>query len=79
MKKTYSTNDGEFSKDNLLPCPFCGSDPHIEFIGNNHTIERRIVIKCQRCRIGFENAAKRHDTEWLLDASIKHYNKRFNR
>lgn len=32
--------------EELLTCPFCGSDPKIKFIGNDYTKTRKVEIKC---------------------------------
>jgi len=63
--------------DEFLPCPFCGSDT-IELFkyGNEMTATRKIVIKCNNCRISLTNKALRHTMEWLEEISIKAWNTR---
>lgn len=73
----YLTNDGvEFCGDEMLPCPFCGGQPIITFIGNNHTKKRKVEIKCKSCRVQRTNAAIYNDLQSLAELSINQWNKR---
>lgn len=64
--------------DKLLNCPFCGSEPKVKRIGNEHTKRRSIEVKCSGslCRASQVNAAIHHDFKWLQDVSIKAWNNR---
>ena len=35
--------------NDLKPCPFCGADADIKFIGNDYTKKRSVEIKCTKC------------------------------
>jgi len=77
-KITYYSNGGEFEADELLPCPFCGSDPKLTFIGNDYTKSRKVEIKCKNinCRIKTTTAGIRADHEQVALWSIEIWNKR---
>jgi hypothetical protein len=60
----------------LLPCPFCGSEPEVEYIGNEYTKSRKIIIRCPQCRIQRTNAAFMNGFTWLEDVSAKQWNER---
>ena len=60
----------------LLPCPFCGTDPDVRFIGNAHTKSRRIKVRCSGCRIERTDAAIRYGFEWLRTVAEKNWNQR---
>lgn len=60
----------------LLPCPFCGSNPEINRQGNAHTLKRRVVIRCPKCRIERADAATRRDMKWIEEIAIEHWNRR---
>jgi Lar family restriction alleviation protein len=64
--------------EELKPCPFCGDAPEMQHIGNAHTKSRKIVIKCNGCRIQRTDAAIRHDFNWLEKLAIEQWNKRAN-
>lgn len=75
----YKTNNGvEFEADELRPCPFCGSIPEIQPIGNDATKTRAAMIKCSRssCRIERTVKAKFQSQEWAMRACINHWNMR---
>jgi len=70
--KTWGgTNERE-----LLPCPFCGGEPIVKYIGNNLTQARKIEIKCTRCRIKRIDATVRHSFDWLEDVAVGGWNQR---
>lgn len=60
----------------LLPCPFCGSEPEKIFIGNQYTKKRSIEVKCHKCRCKRVDAAIHHSHDWLDEVSTKNWNQR---
>lgn len=66
------------NEDKLLSCPFCGSDPIVKRIGNEHTRKRKINIKCSNpyCRCEMTKGAIRYGFEWLMDVCLKAWNNR---
>ncbi len=62
--------------DELLPCPFCGNEAELLFIGNSHTKSRKAEIKCKKCYVKIINAGLRHGSEWVAKHSIDDWNKR---
>lgn len=60
----------------LLPCPFCGTEPEMIHIGNEYTKSRKIEIKCPGCRAKLINAAIHHGFDWLEEVTAKAWNKR---
>lgn len=58
----------------LNDCPFCGGEPKVSHIGNDHTKKRKIEIKCSKCRIKRTDAALIHSFSWLEDVSAKNWN-----
>lgn len=60
----------------LLDCPFCGSEPKIKHIGNDHTKKIKIEIKCSKCRATKINGAIHYYFDWLEDISIEDWNTR---
>lgn len=79
MEKEYTDNNGNvIISDVLLPCPFCGSEPEILFIGNSYTKSRKVTIKCTNkcCRIERTDATLRHTSEWCAIGCIENWNRR---
>jgi transcription elongation factor Elf1 len=77
-KKEYTDHNGNiFSLDKLLPCPFCGSDVDIEFVGNSRSKKgRKAIIKCPDCRATMTNTTIRYSIEWVAKISVEYWNKR---
>ena len=75
--REYLPNTGNsFMADELLPCPFCGGEPELKFVGNDYTKSRKATIKCKKCRAEITNAALKHDSKWCAMVSIEDWNKR---
>ena len=82
MQKTeYTDHNGNvFLADVMLPCPFCGADGELYFIGNNASPKgRKAVAKCTNkdCRCEMVNATLRHNTEWVANVTLSAWNRRF--
>ncbi len=62
----------------LLLCPFCGSEPEMIHIGNEHTKSRKIEIKCSGlfCRVKMTNGSIYNNFDWLEEVSVKAWNTR---
>jgi len=60
----------------LLNCPFCGSEPVVKHIGNEHTKKRSIEIKCSKCRIKRIDGAIRFSFAWLERIAVEAWNQR---
>jgi len=60
----------------LLLCPFCGGEPTVKHIGNDHSRVRKLEIACSICRIKRIAATLKHDFEWLEDIEAENWNKR---
>ncbi len=60
----------------LSDCPFCGSEPEVSHIGNNHTKKRTIEIKCKGCNVKMRNSAMKNNFSWLESVSVKKWNNR---
>lgn len=62
----------------LKPCPFCGSVPEVKCIGNDHSISRKIKVKCSNksCRIERTDATKRRGFNWLEGIAEEGWNLR---
>jgi len=63
-------------EETLKLCPFCGSEPEVLMIGNDYTKNRKVIIRCNGCRIERIDAAIRQNHGWLRGKAIKHWNKR---
>ena len=72
----FPHTEPSFMADELLPCPFCGADPELIFIGNGYTKIRKAQIKCPKCRIQRIDATIKHSSEWVAKAAINHWNER---
>ena len=62
--------------DKLKSCPFCGTEPKVRHIGNEHTKKRSVKIKCPKCRIERTDASLKHGFDWLDRVAIEQWNKR---
>lgn len=62
----------------LLPCPFCGSEPVMKHIGNDYTKSRAVEVKCSNayCRVARTDKALRHDHAWLTNVATENWNRR---
>lgn len=76
--KYYPNSDDGFEADEMLPCPFCGSNPKITFIGNEFTKKRKVNIKCSNvdCMVERTDAAFRRGFKWCTETCIKSWNTR---
>jgi Lar family restriction alleviation protein len=70
--------DGERQYE-LLPCPFCGGEPIVRFIGNDHSRKRVIEIRCKKCRASRKDAALRYGFDWLESIATEAWNTRSER
>jgi len=75
-QESYSANGEEFKADKLLPCPCCGGEVKITFMGNGNGKCRKCEIKCKRCFLKRTNATIRHSHEWNAINAITDWNKR---
>ena len=62
----------------LLPCPFCGSDPAVKYIGNEHSNKLSIKIRCPICRIQRTDSSILHGFEWLESVAESNWNERYS-
>lgn len=62
----------------LKPCPFCGSDPEVKCIGNDHSRTRKISVKCSNkmCRAQRTDASLRDGFHWLEGVAEEGWNLR---
>ena len=65
-----------FMADVMLPCPCCGGEPELTFIGNPYTKSRKVTIKCKKCRLQRTDATIRNTAEWAANVAIEQWNKR---
>ena len=80
MAHEYKDNDGyKFTYYRLKECPFCGSLPEINFIGNNFTKSRKVEITCsdKKCSCRITTAGIHSNHEQVAKWSIDKWNKRF--
>lgn len=81
MQQTkYTDHYGNvFIADVMLPCPFCGADGEIYFIGNNASLKgRKDVATCSNkdCRCKIVNSTLKNNTEWVANITLSAWNKR---
>ena len=78
MKQTtYTPHSGnDFLADAMLPCPFCGGEPKLTFIGNDYSKVRKVEIKCKQCRVSIMNAGIKSSSEQLAKYGIASWNSR---
>jgi len=74
--ETYDNGGNLIELDELLPCPFCGGEPEIIFIGNNQTKSRSVKIKCPDCRIERTDAGIRFNHQRIAEIAVKNWNRR---
>jgi hypothetical protein len=70
------TRPEQEAMQNLLPCPFCGSAPEVEHIGNDFTKSRKVKIRCPQCRIERTDGAIIQSMAWLENIAAEHWNSR---
>jgi len=76
-KITYYPHSGiNFEADSLKPCPCCGSEAKLQFVGNARTKRRSVTIKCTKCRLQRTDAAIRHVEQWVAEVCIEQWNLR---
>lgn len=71
IKSYDETKEIEF-----LPCPFCGGEPKVRHIGNDHTKKRVVEVVCPKCRIKRRDGALIQGFAWLEDIAAKNWNQR---
>lgn len=73
----YKPHSGvNFLADELLPCPFCGGEAVLTFMGNDYAKSRKVEVKCPNCRAKIINAGIRIKSKELAIYSINAWNKR---
>ena len=77
MKVKRYGSDNEIE---LLPCPFCGSDPQVVYTGNDLRESRAVTIQCSNsgCRISRTDRTLRKTFSWLEDIAVNGWNMRVN-
>lgn len=76
MKTIYAPHtEPEFEYEVLKPCPFCGKEVELQFVGNGYTRGRQVKIICRNCNITMLNATLR-GSEWIAKLTIDDWNKR---
>lgn len=78
VAKTMALSGVTKEDDRLLPCPFCGGTPVMQFQGNAYTKSRKLTIKCtnSKCRISRTDGAIKHGHEWLDEIGVAAWNTR---
>lgn len=78
IEKTMALSGVTKKDDRLLPCPFCGSKPVMQFQGNAYTRSRELTIKCTnpKCRIQRTDGAIKHGHEFLDKIGVEAWNRR---
>lgn len=69
-------NDGYTRVFTLLGCPFCGGEPAITFIGNNHTKSRKVKIWCDNCNAEMTMGVIKFGIQWLINKIMNCWNNR---
>lgn len=75
-ERPYPDNYGNRHDIEFLPCPFCGTMPHVTPKGNRHTKKRSVTVKCGTCRVERIDAALTQDFDWLYKIASKNWNRR---
>lgn len=78
MEAKYTPHtEPEFEYESLKPCPLCGKDVDLQFIGNSSTKNRKVKIYCRNCNLQMLQATFQ-DAEWIAKKVIDRWNKRIS-
>ena len=64
--------------DALFACPFCGGDPKLIRVGNDHTRKRSVRIECSTfgCTVKMTVGAIRYSHDWCENVIREKWNRR---
>ena len=64
----------------LFACPFCGGDPKLIRVGNDHTRKRSVRIECSTfgCTVKMTVGAIRYSHDWCENVIREKWNTRLN-
>ena len=62
----------------LKPCPFCGGDADVKYVGNDHTKKRAVHIGCSTvgCTVEIRVAALKFSHDWCEEKAVGRWNTR---
>lgn len=78
-KSIYKDNlSNELEFDPMSPCPMCGANPRIWFIGNDYSKQRKVKIKCKntKCQVSISHRGLYTPSETLLMLVVSAWNRR---